>query len=47
MSPIAQIDVGRFRHPTDDFRMAGFMDTLDRVNALVVRMKMGMSRKCG
>ena len=34
---LAQLNVGRFRHPTDDPRMAEFMDNLDRVNALAER----------
>jgi hypothetical protein len=34
---IAQLNVGRFRYPTDDARMAGFMDNLDRINAIAER----------
>ena len=34
---IAQLNIGRFRFPTDDPRMAGFMENLDRVNALAER----------
>ena len=34
---LAQLNVGYFRYPTDDPRMAGFMDNLDRVNALAER----------
>ena len=34
---IAQLNIGRFRFPTDDPRMAGFMDNLDRVNAIAER----------
>ena len=34
---LAQLNVGRFLHPTDDPRMAGFMDNLDRINALAER----------
>ena len=34
---IAQLNVGRFLHPTDDPRMAGFMNNLDRINALAER----------
>ncbi len=34
---IAQFNVGRFLYPTDDPRMAGFMDNLDRVNAIAER----------
>jgi hypothetical protein len=36
-SHIAQLNIGRFRYPTDDRRMAGFMDNLDRINALAER----------
>ena len=34
---VAQLNIGRFRHPTDDARMAGFMDNLDRINAIAER----------
>jgi len=34
---LAQLNVGHFRYPTDDPRMAEFMDNLDRVNALAER----------
>ncbi len=34
---LAQLNIGRFRYPTDDARMAEFMDNLDRVNALAER----------
>jgi hypothetical protein len=34
---LAQLNIGRFRFPTDDPRMAGFMDNLDRVNAIAER----------
>lgn len=34
---IAQLNIGRFLYPTDDPRMAGFMDNLDRVNAVAER----------
>ena len=34
---LAQLNVGHFRYPTDDPRMAGFMDNLDRVNAIAER----------
>ena len=34
---IAQLNIGRFRHPTDDARMTGFMDNLDRINAIAER----------
>jgi hypothetical protein len=36
-SHIAQLNIGRFRYPTDDARMAGFMRNLDRINALAER----------
>jgi hypothetical protein len=34
---LAQLNVGRIRHPTDDPRMAEFMKALDTVNALAER----------
>jgi hypothetical protein len=34
---LAQLNIGRFRFPTDDPRMADFMNNLDRVNALAER----------
>jgi hypothetical protein len=34
---IAQLNIGRFLYPIDDPRMAGFMDNLDRVNAIADR----------
>ena len=34
---LAELNIGRFRYPTDDPRMAGFMDNLERVNALAER----------
>ncbi|HEX4410500.1 MAG TPA: DUF3291 domain-containing protein [Xanthobacteraceae bacterium] len=34
---LAQLNIGRFRYPTDDPRMADFMSNLDRVNALAER----------
>ena len=37
MTPNAQLNIGRFRYPTDDPRMAEFMDNLDRINALAER----------
>jgi hypothetical protein len=37
MTHLAQLNIGRFRFPTDDPRMAGFMDNLDRVNAIAER----------
>src|SRR5579871_1826443 len=37
MTHLAQLNIGRFRFPTDDPRMSGFMDNLDRVNAIAER----------
>ena len=37
MSYIAELNIGRFRHPTDDPRMSTFMSNLDRINALAER----------
>ncbi|WP_299728167.1 DUF3291 domain-containing protein [uncultured Tateyamaria sp.] len=34
---LAQLNVGYARYPTDDPRMAEFMDNLDRINALAER----------
>ena len=34
---LAELNIGKFRFPTWDARMAGFMDNLDRVNALAER----------
>ena len=34
---LAELNVGYFRYPTDDPRMAEFMDNLDRVNELAER----------
>jgi hypothetical protein len=34
---LAQLNVGVFRYPVDDPRMAGFMDNLDLVNAIAER----------
>lgn len=34
---IAELNIGRIRYLTDDPRMAGFMDNLDRINALAER----------
>ena len=34
---IAQLNIGRFRYPTDDPRMSTFMTNLDRINALAER----------
>ncbi|MEO0999197.1 MAG: DUF3291 domain-containing protein [Pseudomonadota bacterium] len=35
--PIAELNVGRSAHDLDDPRMAGFMDNLERINALAER----------
>jgi Domain of unknown function (DUF3291) len=34
---IAELNIGRFKHPTSDPRMADFMNNLDRINALAER----------
>ncbi|MEO0699644.1 MAG: DUF3291 domain-containing protein [Pseudomonadota bacterium] len=34
---IAELNIGRFKYPTDDPRMAGFMDNLDLVNGIAER----------
>ncbi|MGB6537824.1 MAG: DUF3291 domain-containing protein [Xanthobacteraceae bacterium] len=34
---LAQLNIGRFRYPTDDPRMADFMNALDLVNSLAER----------
>jgi hypothetical protein len=34
---LAQLNIGRFRYPTDDPRMADFMNALDLVNGLAER----------
>jgi hypothetical protein len=34
---LAQLNIGRFRYPTDDPRMADFMNNLDLVNGLAER----------
>ena len=34
---IAELNIGKFKYPTNDPRMSGFMDNLDRVNALAER----------
>ncbi len=34
---LAQLNIGRFRYPTDDPRMADFMNNLDLVNAIAER----------
>ena len=36
---LAQLNIGRFRYPTDDPRMADFMNALDLVNGLAERSK--------
>jgi hypothetical protein len=37
MMHLAELNIGKFKYPTSDPRMAGFMDNLDRVNALAER----------
>ena len=37
MTHLAELNIGRFKYPTSDPRMAGFMDNLDRVNAIAER----------
>ncbi len=34
---LAELNIGKFKYPTTDARMAGFMDNLERVNALAER----------
>jgi Domain of unknown function (DUF3291) len=34
---LAELNIGKFKYPTSDPRMAGFMDNLNRVNALAER----------
>ncbi len=34
---LAELNIGKFKYPTTDARMAGFMNNLDRVNALAER----------
>jgi hypothetical protein len=34
---LAQLNIGRFRYPTDDPRMSDFMNNLDLINALAER----------
>ncbi len=34
---LAELNIGKFKYPTSDARMAGFMDNLDRVNAVAER----------
>ena len=34
---LAELNIGKFKYPTTDARMAGFIDNLDRVNALAER----------
>jgi hypothetical protein len=36
---LAQLNIGRLRYPTDDSRMADFMNNLDLVNGLAERSK--------
>jgi len=36
---LAQLNIGRFRYPTDDPRLADFMNNLDLVNGLAERSK--------
>jgi hypothetical protein len=36
-SHLAQLNIGRFRYPTDDPRMADFMNNLDLINTLAER----------
>ena len=37
MMHLSELNIGRFKYPTSDPRMAGFMDNLDRVNAIAER----------
>ena len=34
---LAELNIGKFKYPTSDLRMAGFMNNLDRINALAER----------
>lgn len=34
---LAELNIAKFRYPTSDVRMAGFMNNLDRINALAER----------
>ena len=34
---LAELNIGKFKYPTSDSRMAGFMDNLERVNSLAER----------
>jgi len=34
---LAELNIGYFRYPAEDARMAGFMDNLERVNAIAER----------
>jgi len=34
---IAQLNIGKPKYPLDDLRMSGFMDNLDRINAIAER----------
>jgi hypothetical protein len=37
MMHLAELNIGKFKYPTSDLRMAGFMNNLDRINALADR----------
>ncbi|MEM6494088.1 MAG: DUF3291 domain-containing protein [Pseudomonadota bacterium] len=37
MTHLAELNIGKFKYPTDDPRMAGFMNNLDLVNAVAER----------
>ena len=39
MKHLAELNIGKFKYPTTDPRMAGFINNLDRVNALAERSK--------
>ena len=34
---LAELNIGKFKYPTSDTRMSGFMNNLDRINALAER----------
>jgi hypothetical protein len=36
---VAELNIGRLKHPIDDPRMADFVDNLERVNAMADRMR--------
>ena len=42
---LAELNVGKFKHPTSDVRMAGFMDNLDR--AMTIPSKCHPRTCCG